>query len=82
MNHKCHAVDCDAETPRWKLMCGKHWAMVPQSLRKQVLDHYERGQCDGRVRPSVLYLRAARAAISYVRDKENQTRLSKKEDSQ
>lgn len=66
MRHTCHARRCDRVVPRSMLMCRKHWAMVPASLKQQVLVHYQTGQELGQVRPSVAYLKAAGDAIESV----------------
>lgn len=64
--HTCHARRCDTVVPRAMLMCRRHWAMVPATLKHQVLVHYQTGQELGAVRPSVAYLKAAGDAIESV----------------
>lgn len=66
MKHTCHAERCTKEVPRTMLMCRKHWFMVPPSMRIEVVKHYQRGQCDGKVRVSKEWVKAARAAIDEV----------------
>lgn len=50
-------------------MCGKHWAIVPVSLRMPVVNNYRKGQCADR-RPSIEWLKAAREALNFVAKKE------------
>lgn len=69
MSHHCHAVGCKTPVPPSKLMCPKHWAMVPGLIRASVCATYRPGQCDD-MRPSREWLKAARLAINAVRDME------------
>lgn len=63
--HHCHALECKMPCSAAKLMCPKHWAMAPADKQQAVLKHYKRGQCDTK-RPSIEWIRAARAAITEV----------------
>jgi hypothetical protein len=38
--HKCPAVGCALNVPARKLMCPRHWYMVPRTLRDAVWDAY------------------------------------------
>ncbi len=73
--HKCHAIECDVKTHPSKLMCPKHWAMVPDDIQREVVKHFRRDQCEGLVRPSKFWLKAARAAINHVRFKEGKMEI-------
>jgi hypothetical protein len=63
--HLCHARDCEKECKPEKLMCGKHWAMVPAHIQRAVYKAYRPGQCDDK-RPSQEWIDAAEAAIKAV----------------
>lgn len=69
--HTCHALGCSTPVSPTLLMCRRHWAMVPTTLRLAVVKNYRRGQCEDR-RVSAAWLRAARAAINYVASQENE----------
>ena len=69
MSHKCHAVGCALATAPAKLMCPRHWAMVPGLIRAAVYATYRPGQCADK-RPSREWLKAARLAINAVRGME------------
>ena len=60
--HTCAARNCDVVVPPSRLMCGRHWRMVPPGLQAAVWRHYRPGQGRDR-RPSREYLRAMMAAI-------------------
>lgn len=60
--HHCHAVGCFSYCPPEKLMCRRHWAMLPRGHKLAVIDAYQPGQCDTK-NPSRAWLYAARAAI-------------------
>lgn len=65
MAHTCHARDCKVEVPPEKLMCLKHWRMVPGHMQNEVWKHYRNGQCDDKC-PSREWIKAAKAAIEHV----------------
>lgn len=65
MKHHCHVNKCQTTCAPSMLMCSKHWAMVPVSLRMPVVSNYRSGQCADR-RPSKEWLKAARAALNHV----------------
>lgn len=67
--HRCHAKGCQFVVPPKRLMCRKHWFMVPHPLRQAVWDHYRLGQ-EVTKDPSAEYLEAARLAIEAVAEKE------------
>lgn len=69
--HLCHAKNCTRVVPSAMLMCPQHWRMVPWNLQAQVWARYVPGQ-ETRKDPSNAYLRAARAAIEAVAEKEAQ----------
>lgn len=74
MTHTCHVTGCGAAAIPQYLMCPKHWRMVPLRLQRAVQVTFNPLQCSSdpskRVRPSTEWLKAARAAINYVRDLE------------
>lgn len=65
ISHRCHVPNCPITVPRWKLMCGRHWAMVPATIQQAVRRHYRYGQGSFR-RPTKAWLTAARRAIDFV----------------
>jgi hypothetical protein len=69
MKHTCHAIGCSEEVPPKKLMCLRHWRMVPDELKVKVYEAYVVGQCDTK-KPSRIYLEYARRAITAVRQAE------------
>lgn len=69
MNHHCHALHCATPIPPAKLMCQKHWSMVPSILRDHVWETYRPGQEVDKL-PSDAYLQAAYAAIDVVASQE------------
>lgn len=73
MKHLCHAIGCTVAVPPSKLMCLKHWRMVPKALQHAVWEHYVPGQ-ERRKDPSRDYLVAALAAVEAVAEKEGVSR--------
>jgi hypothetical protein len=71
MKHTCHAEGCRTAVPPKYLMCGKHWAMVPQTQRTEIWRHYRDGQEIDK-RPSTEYLRVMKIAIDLVARAEGQ----------
>lgn len=67
-HHTCHIPNCTAAVPPERLMCVKHWRMVPRDLQRDVWRHYRKGQCDDK-NPSTAWLNAAHAAIAAVENK-------------
>jgi len=63
--HPCHAERCNVEVPPARLMCGRHWFLVPVRLRRAVWREYVPGQ-EVTKTPTAAYLEAARAAIAAV----------------
>lgn len=66
MKHHCHVNKCQTRTEPRLLMCARHWAMVPIEMRADVNKAFNPEQCSKRVRPSMEWLTAARAALNYV----------------
>lgn len=60
--HVCHAMQCKKEVPPKLLMCGRHWAMVPDNIQKMIWKYYVPGQ-EVRKDPTVDYLNWMRSAI-------------------
>lgn len=65
-NHHCHAEGCQVSVPPKRLMCGRHWMMVPIELRMPVLETYRPGQ-ENDMRPSIASLDAIEVAVNYIR---------------
>lgn len=63
--HTCHARGCKAPVPPARLMCLRHWRMVPKNLQRAVWATYELGQ-ELTKDPSLEYLEAATAAVNAV----------------
>lgn len=63
--HACHARRCEVDVPPSRLMCPRHWRMVPRALQVAVWAAYRDGQ-EIRKDPTPEYLRAAHAAIEAV----------------
>lgn len=65
MSHTCHANYCKAACAPEKLMCLRHWRMVPADAQRRVLGAYRPGQCRD-MRPSQEWFDAAQLAIALV----------------
>jgi hypothetical protein len=63
--HLCHAEGCETPVPPAKLMCLKHWRLVPREIQCRVWRHYRPGQ-EVDKRPSQEYLQVMREAIAAV----------------
>lgn len=75
----CHAIDCSERIPLNRLMCPRHWYMVPPAIRRFVWKTYTPGQEGDRViRPE--YFDAARAAINAVAEQEGKPKLLEEEE--
>lgn len=70
MIHLCHAEGCDLLVKPERLMCLRHWRMVPRELQRDVWAHYVAGQ-EKTKRPTREYLAAAAAAVAAVAEKES-----------
>jgi hypothetical protein len=66
MKHHCHIPGCKAAVAERLLMCGAHWDLAPTKLRVPVVVNFNPDQCTGKFRPTITWIRAARAAINYV----------------
>jgi hypothetical protein len=71
--HLCHARCCKTPVPPARLMCPKHWRVVPSSIRRDVWAHYRPGQ-EVDKRPTSRYLEVAQEAINAVADYEGTRR--------
>jgi hypothetical protein len=67
----CHAVDCNERIPPDRLMCPRHWYMVPAPLRTQVWQTYRPGASP----PTQEYLDTARTVINHVAALEGKPQL-------
>jgi len=63
--HLCHARQCQTAVPPKRLMCLKHWRMVPRALQRRVWALYRPGQEITKT-PTPEYLEAARDAVEAV----------------
>ena len=75
--HTCHAMHCDTPVPPRRLMCRKHWYMVPKPLRDAVWAEYTPGQ-ERRKDPTREYLTVARRAINAVAVKEGHIKVGER----
>lgn len=73
VRHTCHAKGCNRAIAARFLMCGRHWAMVPEGLRLRIWQTYRRGQ-EVDKQPSQEYLTVMKKAITAVAEKEVQQR--------
>ena len=69
-NHHCHFPGCKVETVPERLMCYEHWRKVPQYIQRKVWLHYQKGQCNGKVRPKKEWFDAVREAIEAIQNPE------------
>jgi len=67
--HLCHALGCSERVMPSRLMCPRHWYMVPAPLRREVWRTYRPGQ-EVDKSPSRSYVDAADAAIAAVANAE------------
>lgn len=70
MTHACHAEGCGTRVHQHKLMCMRHWSMVPKIARRRVFHYYVSGQCNLDPAPSKEWREAAADAIEAVALKE------------
>ncbi|OBK92615.1 hypothetical protein A5646_03295 [Mycobacterium sp. 1245499.0] len=63
--HACHALRCTTPVPPKTLMCGRHWRMLPRSMRAAIWVNYRPGQEIDK-QPSRTYLEAAWAAVDWI----------------
>lgn len=70
-DHECHATGCHAKVPPERLMCWKHWNLVPRDLQREVWLNYRRGQCFD-LQVTGEYLQAAQRAVQAVEHAEAQ----------
>jgi hypothetical protein len=69
MAHTCHACGCTQQTSPEMFMCGRHWRMVPEHLKRAIWANYRPGQ-EHTKDPSLAYLNAAMEARSAVTEAE------------
>lgn len=70
MEHHCHAHGCTVEVPPIRLMCLRHWRMVPKPMQAKVWSLYVPGQ-EKRKDPTPEYTAYTDLVINYVRDYES-----------
>lgn len=68
VNHRCHNKACGAPCRPKHLLCKACWFRVPQALRAAVWAAYQPGQEERKVRPTLPWFRAAKAAIAAARE--------------
>jgi len=68
-DHECHATGCREKVHPERLMCIRHWRLVPRALQDAVYRTYRRGQCYD-LQVSDEYLVAARHAVQAVEQAE------------
>jgi hypothetical protein len=73
MTHSCHWPGCGKSVPPKLLMCARHWAMLPMTIRSRVWATYRPGQ-EVDKNPSREYIVAARAAQEWALDHEHKRR--------
>lgn len=62
---KCAALSCTRAIGTKKLMCAGHWAIVPQDLKKALVDSYVIGQdLTGRISPE--FRMAVASAVKFI----------------
>lgn len=66
--HKCLARGCDEQLPASRLMCLRHWRMVPREIQDRIWKHYKRGQTLATAAPE--WTSAAKDAIRAVAEAE------------
>jgi hypothetical protein len=70
--HKCSALSCDSQIPLKRLMCYRHWWMLPHELRRQIWKEYRPGQeKEGVASASPAYLELVGQAVEFIREKES-----------
>ena len=62
--HTCPVEGCIAVVAHDKLMCRRHWHLVPPDLQAAVYNHWHRG------RPSAYYVTVRDAAIRQAHEQE------------
>lgn len=63
--HRCQANGCTTPVLVCYLMCARHHALIPESLRWDLCNYYRPGQEVGRV-PRWQWVQAARSAVAAV----------------
>ena len=61
--HRCPVGDCTARVPRERLMCARHWQLVPPKLKRTLRQAWRSGQGAG----TRAHRAAARACIRAAR---------------
>lgn len=68
--HACHAAGCRMRVQPEMFMCGPHWRMVPDELKRALLAAYRPGQERLDPRPSQAYITAAKRVANAVAGRE------------
>jgi hypothetical protein len=70
-SHRCHWIGCSMEIlPRF-FCCRAHWHALPKPIRREIWHHYRAGQ-EVRKNPSPEYIAAARAALNWIAENQDQ----------
>lgn len=67
--HYCHADGCNIKIHPSLFMCKPHWLALPQEMKRNILDHYVKGQ-EVTKNPTREYIEAAQRAIRWTKNKE------------
>lgn len=65
--HPCAVPNCPNECRIMRLMCRRHWYMVPQALRDEYWEHYDSAVVRGDKEPTVEWLTIRQQAIHAAR---------------
>lgn len=69
MAHHCHATGCNVAVPPRMFMCRRHWYSLPKAMRDRIWATYRPGQEDD-WKITHEYAEAARAAVTFIAEKE------------
>jgi hypothetical protein len=61
---ECYALDCKEPIPRNRLMCLKHWHMVPIGIRDQVVQTWHAAGANGSLRPYLIAITKAKLHVA------------------
>lgn len=66
MSHECDAIGCTVPTASGRIMCVKHWRMLPKPLQDTINDRYRTLRRDFAFLSDPAYLNAAVIAINRI----------------
>ncbi len=70
---KCAALKCREKVPSNKLLCDRHWKMVPKDLKEMLVDCYTLGQETARKMMSAAFRDAVIRIVKDLADREGVT---------